>query len=139
MDYSRRDLASLIGALSAASAAEQPHALPSKTYAFDDLPVKQNGQNRSRAVFNGELHTGFPVEMHITELAAGLEPHPPHQHVKEELVVIREGSLDVTISGKTTRLGPGGVIFVASNEHHGWKNPGPDRALYYVLALGKNS
>ena len=71
MNYSRRDLSLLLPALAAASAAAQTTALPSKTYKFEDLPVRTNGQNRSRAVLKGETHTGFPVEMHMTELAPG--------------------------------------------------------------------
>ena len=47
------------------------------------------------------------------------------------------GTLDVTIEGKTTRLTPGSVAYVASNELHGWKNPGADRAQYFVIALGQ--
>ena len=49
--------------------------------------------------------------------------------------MLREGTMEVTIEGKTTRLGPGSVVFVASNEEHGWKNVGTDRAKYFVLAL----
>jgi hypothetical protein len=29
------------------------------------------------------------------------------------------------------------VAYVASNELHGWKNPGTDRAQYFVIALGQ--
>jgi quercetin dioxygenase-like cupin family protein len=46
--------------------------------------------------------------------------------------------LDVTISGNTTRLTPGSVAFVASNEEHGWKNPKTGRTQYFVIALGEN-
>ena len=94
MHYSRRDFGLLLPALAAAGVAEeQTPALPSKTYAFDDLPVRNNGQNKSRAVLDGKTHGGFPVEMHITELAPGLPPHPPHHHAREEMIMIREGTL----------------------------------------------
>ena len=32
---------------------------------------------------------------------------------------------------------PGSVAYVASNEMHGWKNPGAERAQYFVIALGQ--
>jgi quercetin dioxygenase-like cupin family protein len=76
--------------------------------------------------------------MHITELAPGLAPHPPHHHAHDEMIVIRQGTLAVMISGKTTNAGPGSVVFAASGEEHGWKNVGPDTAMYYVIALGKD-
>ena len=51
--------------------------------------------------------------------------------------MIHEGTMEVTISGKSAKLGPGSSAFVASNEEHGWKNAGTGRALYFVLALGR--
>jgi quercetin dioxygenase-like cupin family protein len=132
-------LSFLIPALAAAGAASaQSDALPSKTYAYDDLPVKKNGPNSSRAILNGTIHDGCKLEMHLTEIAPGLAPHPPHHHGHDEVIVIRQGTLAVTINGKTTTLGPGSVAYAASGEEHGWKNVGSDNAQYYVIALGKD-
>jgi quercetin dioxygenase-like cupin family protein len=141
MNYSRRDFSLLLPALVAAAgvATAQTPALPSKSYAFDDLPVRNNGANKTRTVLDGNTHGGFPVEMHITELAPGLAPHPPHHHVHEEMIMIREGTLEVTIAGRSTKLGPGSVAYVASNEEHGWRNVGTTRAQYFVLALGREN
>jgi quercetin dioxygenase-like cupin family protein len=111
--------------------------MASKTFAFADLPVRANGANRSRAVLQGKTHSGFPIEMHQTELGPGEAPHPPHHHAHEEMIMIREGTLEVTISGRSAKLGPGSVAFVASNEEHGWRNVGSGRAHYFVLALGR--
>jgi len=139
MKYTRRDLSLLLPALVAANAtAAELSTLPSKSFVFDDLPVKKNGENRSRAMFNGLTHSGFPVEMHQTELAPGDAPHPPHHHVHEEMMMVREGTMEVTISGKISTLGPGSVAYVASNEEHGWRNVGKTRAHYFVVALGQN-
>lgn len=138
MDYSRRDLSLLLPALAAASATAQNSKIASKTYRFEDLPVKANGTNRTRAVLNGGTHTGFPVELHETELGPGQAPHPPHHHVHEEMIMIREGTLEVTILDKITKLGPGSVAFVASGEEHGWRNVGNTPAHYFVLALGRD-
>jgi quercetin dioxygenase-like cupin family protein len=74
--------------------------------------------------------------MHLTELGPGMAPHAPHKHVHEEMVMLQTGELEVTIEGKTTHLTPGSVAYVASNELHGWKNPGTGRAQYFVIALG---
>jgi quercetin dioxygenase-like cupin family protein len=136
MICSRRQLALLLPALAAGQNQPQKTMLPSKSFKYEDLPVKENGQNKQRAVLNGATHSGFVVETHLTELGPGQAPHAPHKHVHEEMVMLQTGLLDVTIEGKTTRLTPGSVAFVASNELHGWKNPGPDRAQYFVIALG---
>jgi mannose-6-phosphate isomerase-like protein (cupin superfamily) len=120
-------------------AQESSKRLPSKAFRFEDLPVKVTGTNRSHAVIDGETHSGFPVEVHVTELAAGQSPHPPHQHIHEEMFLIQTGVLDATVNGKTTRLTPGSVCYVNSNDLHGVVNPGPGRVEYFVVALGAKS
>ena len=141
MNYSRRDLALLLPALAAASAEAQPdsHILPARAYKYEDLPVKANKTNRSRAVLRGDTHSGFPIELHMTELDPGQAPHAPHRHVHEEIFMLREGMVDLTISGKTTRLGAGSVAYVASNELHGLVNSGSEAAHYFVIALGNDN
>jgi quercetin dioxygenase-like cupin family protein len=139
---SRRDLGIILPALAAATASAQEKenkTLPSKAFKYEDLPVKINGENKSRAVLNGETHSGFPIELHMTELAAGQAPHPPHQHVHEELLMLQQGTLDATIKGQTTQVTAGSVVFLASNDEHGWRNPGPGPAQYFVIALGKDN
>jgi quercetin dioxygenase-like cupin family protein len=148
MKLSRRDLSALLPALAAAQSAmaqsavsqskEKP-TLASKAYRFEDLPEKVNGQNRSRDVFNGKNHSGFPVDIHITDLGPGQMPHAAHHHVHEEIVMLQTGMLDVTIEGKLTRVTAGSVVYVNSNEEHGWKNPGPECARYFVMAIGRES
>ncbi len=132
MTPSRRDLALLVAA---AQLPAQDKGLPSKFYRQEDLPVKASGGNKSRAVLDGKTHTGFRIEIHETELGAGLAPHPPHHHVHEELIVMREGTMEVTISSKTEKLGPGSIAYVASNEEHGWRNVGDTRAVYTIITL----
>jgi quercetin dioxygenase-like cupin family protein len=135
----RRDLNLLLPLLaSAAAVAQDKKKLPSGTFKFEELPVKAGGENRTRAVLNGATHKGSAVEIHLTELGPGMAPHAPHKHPHEELVLVQYGELDVTIGGDTTRLTPGSVAFVASNEEHGWKNPTTARTQYFVIALGEN-
>lgn len=140
MRYSRREsLAWLSGllALPAFGAAASP--LPSRIFRFSDLPVHGAGATRTRPVLAGETHTGFHVELHETDLAPGARPHPPHHHRHEEIFLIREGRLEVTIANRSVVLGPGGVAYVASNQEHGVRNPGPAHAQYFVLALGTDA
>ncbi len=142
MDYTRRDMGLILPALAAATAAAQQQSktvLPSKAFKYEDLPVKVNGQNKGRAVLNGATRSGFGVELHLTELGPGQAPHAPHHHVHEEIVMLQTGVLDVTINGQTTHLTAGSLAYVASNEEHGWKNPGMERAQYFVMALGREA
>jgi mannose-6-phosphate isomerase-like protein (cupin superfamily) len=143
MDPSRRDLSLLLPLLAAARASAQSaaamSALPTKAYAYDELPVKTSGVNKSRAVLKGGTHSGFPIELHMTELGPHAAPHPPHKHVHEELVMIRTGTLEVTMLGRTANYGPGSIIYIASGDEHGWKNATAEHAEYFVIALGSDT
>jgi mannose-6-phosphate isomerase-like protein (cupin superfamily) len=139
MEYSRRDLSLLLPLLAAAGASAQPATLPSKAFAYDDIPVKTSGANHSRAVMKGLTHSGFPIELHMTELGPHAAPHPPHKHVHEEIILVRTGAVEVTLLGQTGTYGPGSVIYFGSNDEHGMKNAGTDPAAYFVIALGHDT
>ena len=121
------------------SAQELSKRLSSHAFKCEDLPTKVSATSTSHAVLEGENHSGFPVEVHVTELPAGQSPHPPHKHIHEEIMMIQAGILDATVNGETQRLTPGSVFYVNSNDEHGVHNPGPDRAEYFVVALGPKS
>ncbi len=139
MKPSRRDLAFLLPALAATASKAQPGTILSKAYKFEELPVKASGPgnvNKSRAIFNGNLHHGFPLEVHETELPPGGAPHAAHKHVHEEMFVVLVGAVDFTVNGATTRLTPGSVGFAASMDEHGLHNGSDAMCRYIVLEMG---
>ena len=137
MDATRRTVLQAIPMLAAGSVfAADDGTIPSFIKPYGELPVKQNGQNETRPILDGETHAGTHLEVHETTLAPGSEPHPPHRHEHEEFFLVMKGSLTVTIAGATGVIGPGGVAFVHSNELHGVHNYGTDRAQYFVVAVG---
>jgi len=140
MTYSRRDLCLLVGALAASPGVALPDTrLTGKAYPYADLPVHESNGHQSRPILAGELHNGQYLEVHETRLPPGGMPHPPHHHVHEEMFLIREGTLEVTINGQSTRLGPGSLGFAGSNEEHGVRNVGTTPAEYFVVAMGKDA
>jgi quercetin dioxygenase-like cupin family protein len=73
------------------------------------------------------------LEIHITTLNAGESPHAPHKHPDEELIVIKEGTVESLVNGQTQRVGPGSIIFQAANQLHSIKNVGDGPATYHVI------
>lgn len=139
MELSRRSLCLLLPALAAARASAVGEArLPTTIKRFEDLKVNASDGNSYRPILEGTTHEGFPIEVHQTELAAGSMPHAAHRHKHEEMFLIREGTVEVTVNGKGTRLGPGGAAYIASHELHGIKNVGSTAARYFVIALGRD-
>jgi mannose-6-phosphate isomerase-like protein (cupin superfamily) len=107
-------------------------------FKYDELPVTTNGQNRQKRMFTAKTHTGFKIESHQSDIAPGEVNHPPHQHLREEMMLIREGVMELTIAGKPYRLGPGDVGVIGSNELHNAKNVGTTRATYFIVNIGRD-
>ncbi|HEY6508030.1 MAG TPA: cupin domain-containing protein [Vicinamibacterales bacterium] len=152
---SRRDLGLLLPSLLAVGAspldAQQAAAPPAadnsveklpvmrtQQFKYDELPVTTNGQNRQRRMFTAKTHTGFKIESHQSDIAPGQVNHPPHQHLREEMMLIREGLMELTIAGTAYRLGPGDVGVIGSNELHNAKNVGTSRATYFIVNIGRD-
>lgn len=64
-------------------------------------------------------------------LNAGATPHPPHQHPEEEFMVITEGTGEMSVEGRMTRVSPGTMMYCAANKLHGIVNTGKTPLLFY--------
>jgi quercetin dioxygenase-like cupin family protein len=109
--------------------------LGSAVFPWDKLEATETKVGQRRALTSLPTATMANFSCHVTTIKAGLAPHPPHRHSDEEIVLLKEGRLEVTINGVTTRVGPGAVLFLASNDEHGWKNVGDADATYYVIRV----
>jgi quercetin dioxygenase-like cupin family protein len=139
MHIDRRDLCSLLPlALMASAWNSDERTLTSGSFAFSDLKPQQNanGSGEFRGITQGITPTGERVEVHETALNPRAAPHAPHRHKHSEFWLIREGTVEITINGKSYQLGPGSVAFAASNDLHGIKNIGTGPATYFVVAIG---
>ncbi len=73
------------------------------------------------------------LECHATTLKTGEKPHSAHQHAEEELIIIKEGNVEVLSNGDLKRVGPGSVIFAAANQQHSIRNVGETPATYHIV------
>jgi XRE family transcriptional regulator, regulator of sulfur utilization len=126
-------LITLSGAYGVAATAQQRAPLPSSSFDWTTMTSKETAYGTVRSLLRAPTATLDELEMHVTTLNAGLTSHAPHQHPNEELIIIREGTVEALVHGEWKRLGPGSVIFQASNELHGVKNVGTGPATYHVI------
>lgn len=97
------------------------------------LEVRKTDVGEYRHVMRGPTATLEELEMHVTTLRPGTNSHAPHRHPNEELVIIREGTVEVLSDGQWKRLGPGSIVFNASNSLHALRNVGDVPAVYHVV------
>jgi quercetin dioxygenase-like cupin family protein len=122
-----------------AAAAKLPGRLGSTVFEWTKLEAKPTKTGERRDVVNSPTTTLAGFECHVTTIQPGEAPHAPHHHPDEEIVLVKDGTLEATLNGRTARAGPGSIIFAASNEEHGWHNAGNTAATYYVMRIVTDS
>ena len=118
---------------SLATLAAQTPVQRSTTFEWAGLEAKPTPIGARRDVMRAATPTLDELEIHITTLNVGQVSHPPHQHPAEELLIVKEGTVETLQNGKATRLGPGSIIFHSSNDLHNIRNAGPIPATYHVI------
>lgn len=108
-------------------------ALGSTLFDWASLTPQPNRTGEVRRVVQKPTATLDELEIHITTLRPGEQSHPPHQHVNEEILIVKEGTVEALVNGELKRGGPGSLIFQASNVPHSIKNVGTLPATYHVI------
>ena len=73
--------------------------------------------------------TGMCTGMAVLE--PGASPHPPHRHPEEEFLIVADGTGEIECGGKTTRVGPGSIMYCAGDVLHGIVNTGKVPMTFY--------
>ena len=134
----RRDvLVALIAAAATLTAVSALHAraeiLSSSIFDWNSFTAQPNKTGAVRKVVQAPTATLDELEIHITTLNPGETPHPPHKHPDEELVIIKEGTVESLVNGQLRRVGAGSIIFQAANQLHSIRNVGDTPATYHVI------
>src|SRR5262245_23467279 len=126
-------LALTAAASSAATVVAQKQLQKSTVGEWTAADAKPNDWGKVRQVTPVPTPTLRELEIHISTLDPGKSPHAPHQHEHEELIILKEGTLETFQNGTKRRVEPGGIIFQASNELHNVTNVGTTPATYFVI------
>jgi len=108
--------------------------MDSAIFEWNDVEVKSTKTGSVRTFFRSQTATLDELECHVTTLNPGDSSHPPHKHPEEEIIIIKEGTVEALVNGKMKQVGPGSVIFQASNQMHSIKNVGTTPTTYHVFS-----
>jgi XRE family transcriptional regulator, regulator of sulfur utilization len=140
--FSRREMVMMLPALATGQTppAQQVSILPGRVYHSAQIPYTGDEKKKARRFFYGAEHTGFNLECHETVLGPGVETHPPHSHPHEEIIIVIEGTAEVSMDGKAETVEAGSVIHYEPDKPHNLRNIGATPCRYYVIELrGRNA
>ena len=116
--------------------AQKTDSIKSGVYAWNKLQPKKEKSSISRQILKGETLDLAYFEIHASTLEPAMAPHPAHVHGDtEELIVVKEGTVKLTINGVSNLLGPSSIAVVMPGDEHGIENAGSSEATYYIMKL----
>jgi quercetin dioxygenase-like cupin family protein len=66
-------------------------------------------------------------------LKPGMTPHPPHEHPDEEIMLVTEGTGEISVEGKVTKVAAGASMYCAAGKLHAIVNTGKTPLLFYFF------
>jgi mannose-6-phosphate isomerase-like protein (cupin superfamily) len=135
----RRDVLKLAGlpAFAAAGFGAGAPRLPDATLGAGQAKLTREPFGDLRIYFDGPTDQLSAMTAGSLLLKPGMSPHPPHEHPEEEFMVVTEGSGEITIAGRTTKVGPGSMMYSAAGRMHGVVNTGKTPLLFYFYKWRK--
>ena len=124
-------------------ASAQAKRLPNTTVNLSDLKLADatnEGKTIGQAVVHFDGSTAGTRSMQVGRLLLnpGAEPHAPHRHVEEELLIVSRGTGEIYCDGKTYPVRPGAVMYCDPNVEHGIKNTGTRPIEFYWVKYVPN-
>ncbi|HMV86184.1 MAG TPA: cupin domain-containing protein [Blastocatellia bacterium] len=113
--------------------AQTPATITSTVFDWNKMESRPTKVGAVRQVVQAPTPTLDELECHITTLNPGQTPHEPHKHVDEELILVKEGTVESLVNGERRRATAGSVIFQSSNQLHAIRNIGDTPATYFVV------
>jgi mannose-6-phosphate isomerase-like protein (cupin superfamily) len=107
--------------------------LASAVYDWEKMQPLTVSNGVRRTVFDGPTTTLDKINCHITTLNPGQVSGEPRLHLQEEVIIVKEGMIEATYDGYSETVGPGSVIFFASQATTRLRNPGKVPATYTVI------
>ena len=98
--------------------------------ALQAVPIP-NGERRQ--VLDGPTATVDLLHVHVTTLAVGKASGEAVRHLQEEVLIVKEGEVEVSLDGTTQKVGAGSILFFAAGAVTRLRNVGTTPATYYVI------
>lgn len=114
--------------------AQAQKTIQSGVFRWEDHPVNKKSDREGRKIFEGSSPHFSYVEIHATTQFKGAKPSPAHASEDiEEVIIVKEGLMKVTVEGVSQTIGARGVILLMPQQMHSIQNIGDGPLTYYVM------
>jgi mannose-6-phosphate isomerase-like protein (cupin superfamily) len=100
---------------------------------WNSVEAKTNATGSSRKFIEGPTSTLDLLECHASTLNPGATNHVILRRPDDEVIIVKEGTIEAFVNDKWIRVGPGSVIFNAANVPQAMRNVGDGPATYHVV------
>jgi mannose-6-phosphate isomerase-like protein (cupin superfamily) len=128
----RRDLFKL-AAFQAIAASAAGAAIPNATMDKAQAKVTHEPFGDLRIYFDGRTDQLGAMTFGSLLLKPTMTPHAPHQHPEEEIMIVTEGSGEISVEGKITKVSAGTSMYCGASKLHGIVNTGKTPLLFYFM------
>lgn len=108
-------------------------AMTSTAIEWNSLESKTNATGSSRKFFEGPTAGLEVLECHASTLNPGATNHVILRRPNDEVIIVKEGTIEAFMKDQWVRVGPGSVIFNAANDLQAMRNAGDVPATYHVI------
>ena len=114
---------------------DKTSAMTSTAIEWNSVEVKTNANGSSRKFFEGPTANLEVLECHASTLNPGATNHVILKRPNDEVIIVKEGTIEAFVKDKWVRVGPGSVIFNAANVAQSMRNVGDGPATYHVITF----
>jgi mannose-6-phosphate isomerase-like protein (cupin superfamily) len=112
---------------------DKKSAMTSTAIEWNSIEAKPNANGSGRNFFEGPTVTLDVLECHASTLNPGATNHAILRRPDDEVIIVKEGTIEAYVKDKWVHVGPGSVIFNAANDLQAMRNVGDGPATYHVV------
>ena len=126
-------LALTTAGLAAQAQSDKTSVMTSTAIEWNSVAATTNATGSSRKFFEGPTEALEVLECHASTLNPGATNHAILRRPNDEVIIVKEGTIEAFVNDKWVRVGPGSVIFNAANVPQSMRNVGDRPATYHVI------
>ena len=120
-----------------ATPATEKQLTNSETLIWENITAIPTELGFTRKFFKEPTRYLYEFEMHATTLKQGINSHPPHTHIDDEIILIRSGLVEEVVNDTVKPLGPGSFVLLNGMDPHGIRNIGIGPCEYFAFRFLK--